>query len=119
MTDDKDRDALSSAEMIRRAKDELDEAAEGSEIDKIVSDLEDLEVDLPVAERYPEPIPTLDTSRPRAENTERRIPSAYDVTDDPFDRDDAPARLRVVVLAAVAVLILGVAMAVLVVAAGS
>ena len=118
MTDGKDRDALSSSEMIRRARDDLTEAGEKSEIDQVVSDLEGLAVDVPVAERYPEPMPTLSTGRPRRpQPAERRVPSSYDVKGDPFDRDETPVGLRVVVMAAVAVLIIGVAVAILLAAA--
>jgi hypothetical protein len=39
------------------------------------------------------------------------------VKDDPFDRDETPVGLRVVVMAAVAVLIIGVAVAILLAAA--
>ncbi|MEX2322291.1 MAG: hypothetical protein WEA29_00755 [Acidimicrobiia bacterium] len=118
MTDSQDRDALSSSEMIRRAKHDLSDAVENSEIDKIVSDLEDLEVAVPVAERYPEPMPRLDTGRPRRpQPVERRVPSSYDPKDDPFDRDDTPVRLRAAVFAALALLVIGVAVAVLFAAA--
>lgn len=118
MTDSQDRDALSSSEMIRRAKDDLSEASENSEIDQIVADLEDLEVAVPVAERYPESIPKLDTGRPRRpQPVARRVPSSYDPADDPFDRDETPVRLRAAVVAAVALLIIGVAVAVLFAAA--
>jgi hypothetical protein len=100
--------------MIRRAKDDLIEASENSEIEKIVSDLEDLEVAVPVAERYPEPIPKLETGRPRRpQPVERRVPSSYDQKEDPFDRDDTPVRLRAAVFAALALLVIGVAVAVL------
>lgn len=112
MTDSQDREALSSAEMIRRAKGDLSEAAANSEIDQIVSDLEDLEVAVPVAERYPDPIPRLDTGRPRRpQPAARRVRSSYDPADDPFDRDEQQARPALVVALALALLIFGAAIA--------
>lgn len=113
MTDSQDRDALSSSEMIRRAKEDLSDAVGNSEIDKIVSDLEELEVAVPVAERYPKPIPTLDTGRPRRpQPVGRRVPSSYDPKDDPFDRDDQQPRQAVIVAISLALLILGAVVAV-------
>jgi hypothetical protein len=118
MSDAKDREPLSSSEMIRRAKEDLDEAAGSSEIDQIVADLEDLEVKVPVAERYPEPIPSLDTGRPRRpQPAPRRVPSSYDPTDDPFDRDDQKTRQGLVVAVALALLLFGAAVAIFAAAA--
>jgi hypothetical protein len=110
MTDrsrDEDRDRpLSSEELIRRAKEDIG-AGGSSEIDRIVSDLNDIEVDVPVADEFPKPIPRMET-RTKQPQRPRRVISAYETDDDPFDRDDRPTNVRAAVVAMTALLLLAI-----------
>ena len=87
MTDDR---GLSSEEMIRRAaggrtesSDDLIREAKDS-VSEVpdIEGLENIEVEIPVAERFPEPIPEIQTSRPRRVRRQpTRIPQGPVSTD--------------------------------------
>lgn len=112
MSEESDRSSdqdepLTSAEMIKRAKDAVDDEIE-------IEGLENIEVDIPVEDEFPEPIPSLDTGRRRQAERPRRTISAYDTDVDPFDRDERPASRGVVLAVAVlAILIVAGGLAVL------
>jgi hypothetical protein len=103
--DDRDR-PLTSDELLKRAKRDIG-AGGSDEIDRIVSDLDDIEVEVPVADEFPKPIPRMET-RPTQPQRPRRVISAYDGEDDPFDRDDRPTNIRAVVVAITALLLLAI-----------
>jgi hypothetical protein len=104
---DQDDRPLTSAEMIKRAKDSVDD-----EID--IEGLENIDLDIPVEDEFPEPIPKLETGRPKQAARPRRTISAYDTDVDPFDRDEKPASSRAIAVAVVAALVLvGIGLAVL------
>jgi hypothetical protein len=103
--DDRDR-APTSDELLKRAKQDI--GAGGSDaIDDIVSDLQDIEVDVPVEDEFPEPIPRMET-RPERAQRPRRVISAYETGEDPFDRDERPPNVRAVVVAIAALLLLAI-----------
>lgn len=105
MTDD--REPLSSDDMIREARGEVTESSEDllrqakesvTEIPDIEG-LENIEVDIPVADEFPEPIPEIQTSRPR-----RVRRQSTQVPQGPISSDSTP-RVAVFALAMVALLI--------------
>lgn len=103
--------SLSSAELVKRAKEAVSGTPDDDAIADIVSDLEDIDVDVPTEDRFPEPIPDLQT-RPRSKPSQRprRVTSAYDMDDiesgvDPFDRDGGPPQARAFIVALIALLV--------------
>jgi len=106
MSDRSERKPTSSEEMIRQAKQGLDDAVHDSAIDEIVADLENIGTKSSPADRYP------DSGTPpakRVESTERprRVASAYD---DPFDRDSKAKVVKrpgVAIAAAVFLILIG------------
>lgn len=112
MTDRSKKEPLSSDELIRQAKEGLHGEVSDSAIQDIVDDLENIDVDVPVEDSFPEPIPDYETRsgrRPQRQQEPRRVISAYDaVEDDPFDRDDRPTNARAVIVAITALLLLAI-----------
>lgn len=97
--DDKDDRPLTSAELIKQAKEAVRDEPD-------IEGLDDIAIDIPVEQEFPEPIPSLDT-RPRQAARPRRTVSAYDTgTVDPFDRDEGPASMRSIIVAVIAAILL-------------
>ena len=108
MSDRSERKPTTSEEMIRQAKQQLDDAVQDSAINEIVADLENIGTKYSPAERYPDsgsrPATRVDSGRPR------RVASAYDEADDPFDRDTksgAAKRPGVAIAAAILLILIG------------
>ncbi|HSM00840.1 MAG TPA: hypothetical protein VK960_00150 [Acidimicrobiia bacterium] len=102
-----DREPLTSEEMIRQARGKVTESSEdllrqAKESVSEVPDIEGLEniaVDIPVADEFPEPIPQIQTSRPRRVRRQRT-----EIPQGPISRDSA-SRVTAMALAAVILLI--------------
>jgi hypothetical protein len=114
MSENADREPLSSEDMIERARDRqtassesLIEQAKNAVAETPDIGLEEIEVSIPVAENFPKPLPTIQTGRPR-----RVVRSPARLPQGPISTDKAP---RAVVIAA-AVLILLIAFGVAVAA---
>lgn len=120
-SNDEDRkEPLSSEELIRRAKESLAGRPDDDAIDEIVSDLENIEVDVPVEEEFPDPVPRFESGRTEPRRP-RRVTSTYDTLDaddDPFERDVGPSR-RAIVAALLALLLLAAGAALVYMAAAN
>jgi hypothetical protein len=106
MTNDR-QEPLSSEEMIRRARGErtvssdelIAQAKESVSEAPDIAGLENITIDIPVADRFPEPIPEIQTSRPRRVGRQQtQIPES------PFSSDPG-SRMAVAALAAIIMLI--------------
>jgi hypothetical protein len=121
MSERKNRDEpLGSDELIRRAKESLAGRPDDDAIDQIVSDLENIEVDVPIEEEFPEPVPRFERGRSEPRRP-RRVTSTYDTLDtddDPFERDAGPSR-RAIVGALLALLLLAAGAALVFLAAAN
>lgn len=102
----------SSAEMIRRARRDLEESAQSSEIDEIVAELEEGIEKVTSRGTLAHRGMGADTPPSRPQSRERRVTSAYDYdgTDDPFDSDKNHSTATAAVVTTVLLLVsLGIA----------
>jgi hypothetical protein len=106
MTNDR-QEPLSSEDMIKRARGErtqssddlIEQAKESVSAVPDIAGLENIAIDIPVADRFPEPIPEIQTRRPlRVGRQQTQLPES------PFSSDRG-SRMAVAALAAIIMLI--------------
>jgi hypothetical protein len=116
MSDDVNREPVSSEEMIERARnrridsseDLIEAAKEAVANTPEIGDLANIDVSVPIEETFPEPLPRLETARPRRVQRQRvQLPQG------PISTDKAPRALVVAVATLILLIAVGVAIAAL------
>jgi hypothetical protein len=115
MSENADREPLSSEDMIERARgrqtassESLIEQAKNAVAETPAIGLERIEVSIPVAENFPKPLPTIQTGRPRrVVRPPARLPQG------PISTDKAPRAVVIAVAVFILLIAVGVAVAAL------
>lgn len=114
MSDDTGREPVSSEDMIERARNRqtasseslIEQAKESVTHTPDIKGLEEIAVSIPVAGTFPEPLPKLQTGRPR-----RVTRSPAPLPQGPISTDKAPRAVVMAVAAVILLIAIGVAVA--------